>query len=857
MSDNREKPLIFISVRGLVEFVLRSGDIDNRFPPGDGDAMQKGSRVHRKLQDEAGTSYRAEVKLQYVWHDLMYDLVLDGRADGIITEKNDVRYVLSLPDGSSQDPAPDSETVTIDEIKGTYRDLKKMARPLDVHLSQAKCYAFMYAEQEDLPFIRIRMTYCHLDSEEVRYFHEEYTRKEIREWFSSVMDEYRRWALFRTEWLRIRDSSIEKLEFPFKYRPGQKELVSCVWRTIRSRKRLFLEAPTGTGKTVSVLYPSIRALALKEAERIFYLTAKTVTASVAGDTLGVLRDRGMRVKSVVLTAREKVCFEEPSGCNPEKCRYAEGHYDRVNDAIYDLLTSEDDLSRETILKAAQKHRVCPFELSLDLSLFSDLVICDYNYVFDPHVRLRRFFSEGQKTDSIFLVDEAHNLVDRGREMYSASLSESFFRGFLASMKSGPVSIKRGIEACLSGLKAIAGETGRDGFAVLTGLDPFISHVDILSMRISEYLEKNRPGRASSKRGKKQDPEQTQKQYEQRRRILEHYFVISHFLMINDILDDKYVIYCERTEPGGRMRAGAQSRAYDERASSNSGGVPCPTDGNDISVNLLCADPSVNLRNCLELARSAVLFSATMLPIQYYKSLLGGTGEDYEVYARSVFKREQCGYFIGQDVTSRYSMRTQRQYEAMASYIYAATCVKKGNYIVFCPSHAFLSEVLASFNAIYGDVSGADIIVQKQGMTEEEREEFLGSFTEERERTLIAFSVMGGIFSEGIDLRGSRLIGAVIIGTGIPMVTRKSELLRAYFDGAGKQGYDYAYRFPGMNKVLQAAGRVIRTTEDRGIVLLLDNRFLERQYVRLFPREWEGWIRTDSGSIADDVTDFWD
>ncbi|MCR5304714.1 MAG: ATP-dependent DNA helicase, partial [Lachnospiraceae bacterium] len=660
MPDGTVLPVIYVSVRSLVEFVLRSGDIDNRYPPGGEELMQMGSKLHRKLQSSAGSGYEAEVRLRYVWHDELYDLVLDGRADGIITEKNDVQYVLSLPEDGVASVDPDQKTVTIDEIKGTYRDLRKMTKPVESHLAQAKCYAFMYAELNDLPFIRVRMTYCHLETEEIRYFHEEYTRREIKTWFASVMDEYRRWAVFSIQWKLDRDSSIEKLKFPFDYRPGQKELVGCVWQTIKKRKNLFLEAPTGTGKTISVLYPSIRALALKETSRIFYLTAKTVTAGVAEDTIDILRNEGLRLKNVTLSAKEKVCFHDPSACNPDKCEYAAGHFDRVNDAMYDLLTSRDNLTRDAIVEAARAHKVCPFELSLDLSLFSDVIIGDYNYVFDPHVRLKRFFSEGVRTDSVFLVDEAHNLVDRGRSMYSAALSESFFRGFAAALKGGVPSISRSIDSCLFGLRALFDGSDDEDLVIPDSLDSFIAPLNLLAVRIGEYLEKTRPGKKQRKNSAKAITDNSEKKGELRKRILEHYFVISHFLMINDLADDKYVIYCEREKTDVK-------------------------DKYDRIVNLFCADPSTNLRNCLNLAKSSVLFSATLIPIQYYKSLLGGDPGDFEVYAKSVFKREQCGYYIASDVTSRYSARTQRQYDAMASYVSSVVTARKGNYIVFCPS----------------------------------------------------------------------------------------------------------------------------------------------------------------------------
>ena len=363
-----------ISVRSLVEFILRSGDIDNRKAASPENAMQEGSRIHRMIQRRMGPEYQAEVSLSYRYPADGYDIMIEGRADGIIIEAE----------------------VTIDEIKGTFRDFKKMKEPVAVHLAQAKCYAYIYAEQNGLHNIKIRMTYCHMETEEIRYFHYNYTFEELREWFMEVMSQYRKWADYNFAWQQTRQNSIKALQFPFDYREGQKELASYVYQTIYHKRKLFIEAPTGVGKTISTVFPAVKAMGEGLCEKIFYLTAKTITRTVADNTFSLLREHGLKFKSVVLTAKEKICFMEETECNPEYCPYAKGHYDRINDAMYDLLTHEDTYSRERIEEYATKHMVCPFEMCLDMSLFSDAVICDYNYVFDPHVYLRRY-TWGSKT----------------------------------------------------------------------------------------------------------------------------------------------------------------------------------------------------------------------------------------------------------------------------------------------------------------------------------------------------------------------------------------------------------------------------------------------------------------------------
>lgn len=426
---------IQISVRGLVEFILRSGNIDNRKASSPENAMQEGGRIHRMIQRRMGADYHAEVMLRYVYATENYEIHIDGRADGILIQPiGELAQTPELTDVSVAPAYRDLVTVTIDEIKGTYRDLAKIREAQGVHLAQAKCYAYIYGNQNDLKRIRVRLTYCNIDTEEIKYFHFEYGMEELSEWFIDVMSQYRKWADFQFEWQKMRQESIKQMEFPFPYREGQKELVTYVYQTIYHKRKLFLEAPTGVGKTISTLFPAVKSMGEGRGQRIFYLTAKTITRTVADEAAQLMRNQGLKLKSVILTAKDKICFMEETECNPVYCPYANGHYDRINEAIYDLLTHSDNFNREQIEAYAKRHQVCPFEMTLDMSLFADLVICDYNYLFDPHVYLKRFFTEGIREDYIFLIDEAHNLVDRGREMYSAVLVKEDFLALKKAVK---------------------------------------------------------------------------------------------------------------------------------------------------------------------------------------------------------------------------------------------------------------------------------------------------------------------------------------------------------------------------------------------------------------------------------------
>lgn len=875
-----------ISVRTLVEFLMRSGDIDNRHAAQSENAMQAGSRMHREIQRSMGPEYRAEVSLSHIVSLGSYELVIEGRADGIF-----------MQDGAA----------TVDEIKGTYRNLRGIRQPVPVHLAQAKCYAYMYALQEKLSEIRVRMTYCQLETEAVKYFEEVYSFEELSLWFDALITEYRKWSDYRMDWLERRNASIRELAFPFPYRKGQKELVTYVYQTIYHKRKLFIEAPTGVGKTISTVYPALKALGEGRADRLFYLTAKTITRTVAVDTLRLLSEKGMLLKRVLLTAKEKICPQAETVCNPEACTYAKGHYDRINDCLYECLTGEDSFSREVIERYAEKHRVCPFEMSLDMSLFSDAVICDYNYVFDPHVYLKRFFGEGNTERYLFLIDEAHNLVERGREMYSAVLYKEDF-----------LELKRVISKALEG-----GSKGRNAAGMLTdtmqeehqgagqltladamqeehqGAGQLTladtvreGHQDIgqgsaqlyAIRRLLDQCNKELLARKRECEGCVTDPElgsftlalnrlsEAMGKYlentdsggmPEREEILDFYFEVSHFLMITELVDEHYVPYMQLDEEGRFL------------------------------VKLFCVDPSGNLEECMGRAVSSVLFSATMLPIQYYKKLLGGTSEDYEVYAGSTFDDRKRGIFIADDVTSKYTRRGEDEYRRLAKYIRRIVDCRYGNYMVFFPSHQFLRRVYEVFSEEEYDASYMDCIVQEGNMDESAREAFLARFSgtqgqqaegecaeadgredasqceeagdgedvfrceEAQDRCLIGFCVLGGLFGEGIDLKRDALIGVVIVGTGLPQVCAERTILKDYFDGDGGVGFDYAYRYPGMNKVLQAAGRVIRTAEDIGVVALLDYRFCHPEYRAMFPREWENMEQVRLDTIGRRIERFWD
>ena len=801
---------IKLSVRGLVEFLLRSGDIDNRIHSGSEKAMLEGGRIHRMIQKSMGADYYAEVPLSYKKSFEDYDLIIEGRADGIL-DKYMQEPLTTVEAGQESFIQKNPYKPMIDEIKGTYRELGRMKEAVPIHVAQAKCYAAMYLFDRHYPQVDVRITYCNIDTLEKRYFDFTFSYEEITGYFYGLIDMYKKWGDFSCNWVKLRQKTIKETDFPFEYREGQKDLAAAVYRTIVHGKKLFLEAPTGTGKTISTVFPTVKAMGQEKISKIFYLTAKTITRTVAEETFDILRSSGgLRMKTVTITARDKICFldEGTRNCNPVSCPYAKGHYDRINDAIFDLLTHEDAFGRETIVEYAKKHQVCPFEMSLDMSLFADAIICDYNYVFDPFVYLRRFFADGGKKDFCFLVDETHNLLDRGREMYSAVLRKESFLELKRQVAEYHPKIASGLDKCNKALLELKRQCM--DCQVYGSIDSFIQELNKLSARMSQYLEDHQEGPC-------------------REEILLFYFDVSRFLTIYDLLDDHYVIYGEYANDGSFL------------------------------LKLSCVDPSTNLSACMSRGVSSILFSATLLPIQYYKGLLGGKSDDFEIYAKSVFDPGRMGLFIGTDVSSRYSQRSPEMYHRIADYIDKIISARQGNYLIFFPSHQFLEEVLYIFE-------------EQSYMTEDARQAFLDRFSSGNDldlskvihmdlevvedKNVLGFCVMGGIFSEGIDLKNDSLIGVIVVGTGIPLVCNEREILKEYFEEMGMDGFDYAYRYPGMNKVLQAAGRVIRTKEDIGVVALLDDRFIQSGYRSLFPREWKGYKTVSTSLVKEAVSQFW-
>lgn len=772
-----------VAVRHLVEFILRKGSIDSRHTSEH--TAQEGARIHRMLQKEAGDNYQKEVHLalEIPLNERTY--IVEGRADGIIEE---------------------DEQVVIDEIKTSepaFEDLRPEA--VDMYWYQAMCYGHIYCVQEKLTKISIQLTYYQTTEKIITRTRKEFAAEELAIFFEDLVARFEEWMIFRENWRKIRNSSLKELTFPYgEYRKGQRELAVAAYKTILTERQLFVEAPTGTGKTISTLFPSLKAIGEEKAKRIFYLTAKTITRQVAEDAVNAMSTKGMQAKSLTITAKDKICFLTERNCTPEACPFANGYYDRLNEGLWDLLNHETQITREVVERYARKHTLCPFELSLDVSLWCDVIICDYNYLFDPIVYLRRFFEEENK-ENIFLVDEAHNLVDRSREMFSASLSKNKVLDLKKKMTDDK-KLTRTLTKWnkeMVALRKVCEEREVTFVHQQAPVDSLIKVVYQFTEAAKEWLAENREA-----------PEQEA--------VLPVYFEALNYLKISEFYDDHYVTYINVKD-------------Y------------------DVVIKQYCLDPSYLLNQTLEKGKAAILFSASLTPLDYYQEILGGNEESLAYRIPSPFEEERQLLVIDRTIQTTYRKRAE-SLPTVVDRLAALPQQKMGNYLFFFPSYRYMDDVYQEFTQRYPNIR---TIIQDTEMDEIERERFLAKFHNEPTESLIGFCVLGGIFSEGIDLKGDRLIGVGIVGVGLPQLNDEQDLIKEYYDVRDRVGFNYAYLIPGMNKVLQAAGRVIRDVTDQGVVLLLDQRFLTDRYQRLFPNHWHSQrVIRNSSELENTLQIFW-
>ncbi|MGX7063920.1 ATP-dependent DNA helicase [Enterococcus cecorum] len=770
-----------VSVRELVAFVHNEESIDNRKQSNH--TALEGSKIHRKLQQSMDENYQSEVSLKTVYQGKQFDIQLEGRCDGIWQKENQI---------------------IIDEIKTgehTFEQLEDAT--LQLFMAQAKIYAYIYALQEKLEEVVVMVRYFCTQDEKIDEYQNQYSFDELNNYYQETMKEYEKWLIFLDKYRQNRQKKLQALQFPYNnYRKGQRELSIAVYRTLSQEKCLFMEAPTGTGKTLSTLFPALKAMGEYNQGRIFYLTAKTITRQVALDTMKLFEEQQSEIKTIEISAKEKICFMNECKCNPDYCPFAKNYYQKQKLAIWDLLNNGHFYSREQISEVAKKYECCPFELSLDLSLYSDVIVCDYNYLFDPQVYLKRFF-ELEETDSYFLVDEGHNLISRAREMYSKALSLQLIKDFKKLLpkhhRKHHKILQQFIEYCEESRKLLK---DRDYLFQKELPDKLID----LGYRWSEYF------RNFLLELKDEIPTWLQNLY----------FDLMSFLKISEYYDDHFSFLVELVN-------------------------------HELQFKIFCLDPAHFIKQKLDFGKGSVLFSATLSPVQYYQNLLVGHTDDLTFRQSSPFNQNQFQVLVADYLPMTYKYRSQ-VVDSLCELIKKATDIKAGNYFCFFPSFSYMEEVYQRYIQLYPE---AEVLIQSRELKDVEKEAFLANFQAQNEQVVLGFCVLGGVFSEGIDLKKNRLIGSIIVSVGLPQISKEQEELKRYFDEKNQQGFYYIYQLPGFNKMMQAAGRVIRTEEDRGVILLIDQRFSRKDYMQLYPSHWsKGVVVHDLNSMLNQLKQFW-
>lgn len=769
---------IKLSVRELVEFIYKSGDINVKAMSAD--RALEGMKAHKTLQSQMGESYQKEfyLKKEFELNNILF--IIEGRADGIIIENGQT---------------------TIDEIKSTYTNLDLIDLNYNIaHMAQAKCYAYIYGLENNLENLTVQLRYYNLDTGKTKELSRNYTMVELRLFFYELLNMYIDWAETIINLRKEREKTVSSLEFPFnEYRQGQRKFSVAVFQTIKEGKKLFAQAPTGIGKTISVLFPAIKTLNSKNNSKIYYLTAKSSTKSIALNTVRLMWERGLNLRTTVITAKDKICFMDETKCDPDYCPYARGYYDKLNVPLKNSIKNDCLYDRDYIENVGKLHEICPFELSLDLAYMSDLVICDYNYYFDPRVALQRD-DVFKNNNDILLIDEAHNLEDRTRSMYSPELVKEEYYEVYKIMKSMSKKISNSLSNINKKFIEIK-KSSSNPFIFEDEPSDLINALRKFAALAEEYI--------NDKKNENVPDE-----------LVDMYFKSTFFIKISEIADDSFCYYAESTNK-------------------------------NTMVKLFLIDPSSILKEILKKAWSAVFFSATLTPLKYFRYILGGVEEDYLLKIKSPFMESNLKLMITENLSMKYAVRNQN-IEATCRYINEVVTDKKGNYMVFFPSYSFMEKTYETYEQLF-DTS--NIIFQVQGINEEEQTLITDKF--KNETGVILFTVVGGIFSEGIDLPLEKLIGAVIIGTGIPMISFERNIIKNFFDNKFNSGYDFAYKYPGFNKILQSAGRVIRTENDRGVVLLIDSRLCEMSYLKLFPEHWNHYVKINSmDEIKNQMSNFW-
>jgi DNA excision repair protein ERCC-2 len=770
-----------VSVRRLVDFVHQKGGLAAETDFVSPLRAQQGARLHRSLQANRGEGFEAEVPLSCVVSHEELTLEVQGRADGV------------WHDGGKW---------WVEEIKSDRSvNLIRDADPL--HLGQARMYAHLLLLARGGTECSVRIRYVTLDGAETRDFEYAFTAAGLREFFEGTVRPYLSWLIALQRWKALRNESIAVFPFPFEtFRRGQRQLAVKVYRAARDGAALLAEAPTGTGKTISALYPSIKALGEGGFGTVVFLAAKTAGKRAAEEAVARMKAQGLRLRHVTLTARDKVCQRDGVPCDRTACPLAVHYYDRIPEALAYAL-EDGNLGRDRLREIGERFGVCPFELSLDAACWIDVLICDYNYIFDPVVFLRRLF--GECADSLFLiVDEAHHLPERVRSMLSAELSAEW----LGKMKRLCREEVPGFARELGRLRTLITKQCRESFPSGTGAGAVAI---TLPPKLAETL---RNALDAAEEWLVQEIPSLQ-----REEILEAYFKLLSMQRALGWFNESFAALLEKRDGGPLLR-------------------------------IACLDPAFRIKEVLEETRGATFLSATLSPIEEYRTVLAEDAATLQL--DSPYPQDHLRVLIHDRIDVRFKAREgsiPRIVEAIAAFVDG----RAGNYMVYAPSYAYLASIHAAFCK---ERSNVETMIQTPDMSETAREAFVHAFQPGRTTALVGFAVLGGVFGEGIDLAGDRLNGVVVVGAGLGYPDAESELIRSKVEESGSDGFFRAYIQPAMTRVLQAVGRLIRSETDRGVALMIDRRFGQPAYARLFPHWWRPFRVASASGVRQQVDAFW-
>ncbi|MDY4823157.1 MAG: ATP-dependent DNA helicase [Candidatus Onthovivens sp.] len=758
-----------LSVHQIVDFLFRSGDIDDRIY--NTSSMLEGTRLHKFYQDRQGNNYLKEYYLKYIFYVDDYELIVDGRSDGIIL----------------------GPIVTIEEIKTTVDDLDHFFKENEMwHLAQAEFYAYIYAKTNNLNKINISLMYFSQNKKDrlkkLYNYDFDILEQKIYRYLNDYLS-YQKTFLIKES---LRDESLKNLSFPFPFiRNGQNELIESTIECVLNHTSNFVEASTGIGKTISTLYGSLCLMKDKRIDKIFYSTPKNSGFLSAINALNIFKNKDVRLTSVEIIAKDKACLNKKriGKCNPDECKFTIGYYDKLKEVIKEIVLNNDIIDANLIKKYAIKYKMCPFELSLDLSLLADVIISDYNYIFDPISQLKRYFESPDKQyKMIALIDEAHNMVNRSVDMFSAILSSSSFFKALTDLKKirnkQIMKIYNSLEEYFN--YYLEFDFSEQKEFILDSLN-----IDFV-LRLKKYNEEIKKYRLKHKKFKSENVDNFNRD-------------LYRFLLIYDY----YIKYKDQ------YKLFIRSEKEDE-----------------ITLNMMCLDASKFIVSSLNHFEGSIFFSATLSPIDYYINLIVNNNNNVKTLSLpSPFKKENFKVLVDNSTSFIYKDRLLT-IDKIKEYILTFSKKRKGNYMVFCPSYKYLETL----KLVLKD-DDLNIIYQEKNMTNVSKDLFLSEFKEKVNKTTVGVVVLGGIFSEGIDLVGDRLNGVIILGIGLPSISFENELKKEYYNSLSYNGFEYAYINVGINKITQALGRLIRSENDKGIALLIDYRYKNKTYIPLFNDKW--------------------